>query len=106
MCWGNRFLLYVYIRKLIGVGVATALSVQFISMTHTGVRSSCDESVRYAIFNDCVVSVSEATKKKIKQNLEKENNYQDMDNVQNEIWVKRKLFIAFIHYEKEPLCMG
>lgn len=82
MCWGNRFLLYVYIHKLISVCVATALSVQFISMTYIGVRSLCDESDRHAIFNNCVVSVSEATKK-FKQNLEKENDYQDVANLQN-----------------------
>lgn len=49
----------------------TALSVQFISMLHTGARSLCDESVRYDVFNGCVVSVSEATKH-FKQNFKKE----------------------------------
>ena len=56
----------------------TALSVQFISMIYTGARSLCEESVRYATFNGCVVSVSEATKQ-FKQNIKKEKNYQDMN---------------------------
>jgi len=48
-----------------------AFSVQFISVIYTGARSLCDEPVRYAIFNGCVVSVSEGTKQ-FKQNYKKE----------------------------------